>query len=272
MAFSSFSKNGVLLPITEATIPLSNIEYAYGFGVYETIRVTDAHAWFLDDHLDRLMHSATTIELRHPFERSAIKKWISDLTEANKEGSFNLKILLIGARKPEDCLLFILPLSPLFPDRKLYRDGATASTFRHERMFPQAKILNMFPSYYAYSRARAQGHYDALFVNRNGEVTEGTRTNVLAIRGKTLISPPTAEILEGVMRKHVLACAKENGYGLVEEAVPLSSIGSLDGLFLTSTSSKIMPLKSVDDVNLAIPEALKELIKAFDNYLETQKQ
>ncbi len=270
MSTSVFSRNGELLPAAEAVIPLSNIEYAYGFGVYETVRSTDGKARFLEDHLDRLFQSADIIELRHPYGRDQIRTWISGLLDAIGDGSYNLKILLIGARKPEDCLLFILPLSPLFPDRKLYRDGATAMTFPHERMFPQAKILNMFPSYYAYSRARGQGHYDALFVNRDGNVTEGTRTNVLGIRGKTLVSPPEKQILEGVMRKHVLECAKANGYDVSEEDIPLSSLKNLDGLFLTSTSSKILPLRNVDEVELAIPEALKELMKAFDLYVDGQ--
>ncbi len=267
MILQQFSKNGVLLPMNEAVVPFSNIEYAYGFGVYENVRVTDGHAWFLDDHVSRLMHSARVIDLRHPFAADDVKQWILKLIGTVGDAACNLKILLIGARKTEDCQLIILPLTPLFPDRKLYRDGATAITFPYERMFPQAKTLNMFPSYMAYSQARAKGCYDALLINRDGCVTEGTRTNFFAMNGKTVYSPPTKEILEGVTRMHVLKAALAAGYELTEKDLPLTSLKDYEGVFLTSTSSKIMPLRKIDEQEWSIPETLKELMKVFEQYL-----
>src|SRR3990167_8822085 len=67
MDFKYFSRNGKILPIEDATIPLSNIEYQYGFGVYESIRIANGTPLFLNEHLERLENSAKIIGLEHSF-------------------------------------------------------------------------------------------------------------------------------------------------------------------------------------------------------------
>jgi len=176
MEFKYFSKNGELLPIEKAVVPLSNVEYQYGFGVYENIRVHDGAPYFLKDHIERLEESARIIGLAHSFDGAFVGKSIAKLTEKNGRESYNIKILLVGGKEPS---LFILCLNPLFPDKKLYAEGATFVTYEYERQFPHAKTLNMLPSYLAYKKAREVGCYDALLVNSKGCVTEGTRTSRL---------------------------------------------------------------------------------------------
>ncbi len=269
MAFDFFSKNGEILAMAEASIPLSNIEYAYGFGVYETIRVVHGKSIFLQEHLRRLLKSAETIELAHALTEENIGEWIGALLRKINADTCNLKLLLIGGRTSEQATLWILPLAPLFPDKKLFRDGISVVTMQHERFLPHAKTLNMLPSYLFYRKAKEAGCYDALLVDRNGNLTEGTRTNLLAMKNRTILSPPTKDILEGVMRANVLSIAKKNGYEFREEHIPLNDIQSYDGLFLTSTSSKILPISRIDGTTIGIPEALKELMNVFDAYLET---
>ena len=264
MDFRYFSKNGEILPIEEAAVPLSNIEYQYGFGVYENIRVNDGIPFFLNDHIERLQESARIINLEHPFSDTAVHGGIAALIEKTGKKTYNLKILLIGGREPS---LFILPLNPLFPDKKLYRNGADLITHECERPFPHAKTLNMLQSYLAYKKAREAGAYDALLVNKKGCITEGTRTNFFCMRGRTLISPPESEILLGVTRKAVLNVARENGFALEERDIRIAGARACDGAFVTSTSSKIVPVRSIDSHPLgAIPAALRELMEAFDAF------
>lgn len=270
MAFDVFSRNGTILPADQAVMPLSNIEYAYGFGVYESIRVVKGKPLFLQQHLERLEASAKAISLQHPFTIEAIDTWTREIVKRVEGDAVNLKMLLIGAKDPANAQLFIVPLSPLFPDKRLYVRGATVVSVMHERFMPQAKTLNMLPSYMAYSKAKAAGCYDALYVNRAGFITEGTRTNFFAIRGRTLISPPKSEILEGVTLLNVISVAKKNGYEISYEDIPLSRIADFDGAFLTSTSSKIMPLSKIDDTEMKIPEALLELMKHFEAFIDAE--
>ena len=269
MDIQYFSKNGKLLPLTDATIPLENIAYQYGFGVYETIRVRNKIAYFTKQHIERLLQSAKLIELEHIYALPEIDSYIQEVTQKNNTQNCNLKILLIGGKDTEDTLLFILPLAPLYPDKKIYINGVTVKTAQYERFLPNAKTLNMLQSYMHYTKAGRKGHYDALFLDDKNNVLEGSRTNFFVIKDKTLITPPKEKVLEGVTRQTVIAAAKKSGFIVEEKIINISELGDFDGAFLTATSAKIIPLIQIDDFKFdGISSNLKELIRIYNNFLE----
>lgn len=268
MTFDYFSKNGKVLPIVEATIPLSSIEYSYGFGVYETLRVSNRQIYFLKDHIERLIESARIISLEHPFTEKEIEESINQIIKENNAETCNIKMLLIGASKKEEVQLFIICLNPLFPDKKLYRDGASFTTYKYERVFPHAKTLNMLQSYLAYREAKKLGAYDALLINRDGNITEGTRTNFFCIKDQTIYTPPEKNILLGVTRKAILKVAAEYGYEVLEKDIKIDDVSSYDGAFISSTSSKIVPIKSIGGQILKPQsDSLKKFMSLFDDFL-----
>lgn len=263
-----FSRNGELLPLDQAVIPLDNIEYSYGFGVYETMKVRKGVLYFVEQHVDRLFLSAELIRLSHPFTKSQIITWTRAVVSENHLLASNIKILLIGGKTAADANLYIIPLAPLFPDRKLYKTGVDTITFQYERYLPNAKSLNMLPSYLIYRQAQEAGCYDALLIDRDGSIREGTRTNFFTIQGTTIISPPSELILEGVTRKTILHVAQVHGYSYQEKLIPYSSISTFDGAFLTSTSTKIVPIKRIDShVFPEIPAAVRQLMRLYDTFL-----
>lgn len=268
MQYAHFSKNGRILPVEQASIPLDNIAYSYGFGVYESMRVSGGVIYFMLDHLERLMGSAQEIVLEHSFSVEFITDAINELLKANQAEACNLKLLLIGGRTADDAQLLIQCLNPLFPDRKLYKQGATLITENYERSYPHAKTLNMLPSYLAYRRAQNAGAYDALLIDDSGNITEGTRTNFFALSGKTLVSSPESKILLGVMRKVVLKVAAENGFIVQERDFSFDALGDYDAALVTSTSAKIMPIRSIDTHEFGEPsEPLQQLMKLTDDFL-----
>ena len=268
MSFNFFSRNGNILPVAEAQVPLGNIEYAYGFGVYESIRVSNRVVYFLDEHIERLLGSARVIGLEHPFSGEMVADAIAELLAKNAADTCNVKILLIGGRTAGESQLDILCLNPLFPDKKMYRDGVACVTYPYERPFPHAKTLNMLQSYLAYRKAKEAGAYDALLIDKQGCITEGTRTNFFCIQGRTLFSPDESAILPGVTRKAVLKVAVDSGFAVEQKDIRLADVQEYDGAFLTSTSSGIMPVATIESFKFKEqPTALKELIAAFDAFL-----
>lgn len=267
MSYQYFSHNGQILPVDQANVPLSSVEYSYGYGVYETIRATKGRAQYVEDHCARLLESAKIIGIEHNLTADSIKSIITELLKQNEVDACNLKILLIGGQTPESADLYMLCLNPLYPDRKLYKDGAHCVTQHYQRPFPHAKSLNMLQSFLAYKEAKKAGAYDALAVNNDGNITEGTRTNFFAIKDRSIISPPSDEVLLGVTRDHVLKAAMQAGFELSEQDIPADQLANYDGFFLTSTSSKIMPISSIDDQTFEIPEALRELMQAYDEFI-----
>ncbi len=272
MEFNIFSKNGKVLPITDATVSLLSVEYAYGFGVYETLRVSNKKALFLEDHVERLLKSAEIIKLNHSLSGQDIQQFTNNLIAKTDVDTYNMKMLLIGATKPEDVSFYIFCSNPLFVDKKLYRDGIKTITAQYERSYPHSKSLNMLGSYIAYRDAKQHDCYDAILVNRDGNITEGTRTNFFTIKGNVIYSPPEKDILLGVTRKNIIEVAKNNGFVVEEQNISLASLKDYDGAFLTSTSTKIVPIKKINDFEYGeIPDSLKKLMLVFDEYLSGLK-
>lgn len=270
MEYTYFSHNGKLLPIEQAVVPLSNIEYSYGFGVYETIRVAGGVLYFAEQHAQRLMQSARIINLEHEFDESFIENAVRALVKETKAQAYNLKVLLIGGRTASEADLYITCLNPLFPERKLYRTGVAVTSEHVERLYPQAKTLNMFTSYEAYRHAQQKGAYDALLINQAGCITEGTRTNFFGLKGQTLVSPLASSCLHGVTRHHVITVAKAQGFAIEETEIKLDAVKEYDSVFITSTPLKVMPIRSIDDQvwDHPISPALGELMKAYDHYID----
>ncbi len=263
-----FSLNGVLVPVNEAKVAWDDIEVTYGYGVYETLKVRKGRVYFPEMHEERLFHSAKLVDVDHPWKNGDVQQYLENLILANQAMDANLKVLLYGGCTQETARLVIIQLAPLFPDRKLYRDGAAAITWEGERWLPRAKSLNMLQSSMAFNAAQKAGAYDALFVNRNSEITEGTRTNFWFTDNQKLYTPPEEEVLEGVTQLTVITCAREAGIEVVRKPFPLKAAGDWDGLFLTSTSTKIMPLKAVDTRVFEIPQLVLKMEKLYDEWLK----
>jgi branched-subunit amino acid aminotransferase/4-amino-4-deoxychorismate lyase len=127
----------------------------------------------------------------------------------------------------------------------------------------------MLQSYLAYKKAKEANAYDALLIDNDGCITEGTRTNFFCILGKTIISPPEDKILLGVTRKAVLKVAKDSGFKYDERPITWGEMQNYGGAFITSTSSKIIPVRSIDgqDIPRTDASSLRLLMEQFDEFL-----
>jgi branched-subunit amino acid aminotransferase/4-amino-4-deoxychorismate lyase len=267
--------NGELRPTDDAFVPIDDINFAYGFGVYETLKLRDGIVYFADRHADRLLHSAEIIELAHPFSRTDVEAAVGKLARANDLRDANVKMLLIGSPKvdgTEGAHLYVFMLNPLFPPRELYRTGAHAICFEGERRYPRAKSLDMLTSTLAFREARRAGAYDALLVDRDGEITEGTRTNLFYTDGKAIYEPPHDRALLGVTKLTLREVLEQRGIELSERPLLRAEVGSWAGYFLTSTSSKVMPVTRIDEHHFEIPAIVRDVMKAYDSFLATYRE
>ena len=263
------SINGNLVPPEQAVVPIDDVSFGYGYGVYETLKLRRGVVFFPERHENRLFHSAAAIGLPHSLRDGDVVNQVRALIAANPTvHDANIKLLLIGGRSADDARLFIVLLNPLYPDRKLYRDGAAVITYRGERRYPEAKTLEMLMSTLAYRAAREAAAYDALLVAGDGVVTEGTRTNFFAIDGETVLTAPTGRVLLGVTQITLGEVLAEEGLELRELAIHVDDLGHHDGYFLSSTSSKVMPIGSIDGRRVEIPSLVRRIIAAYDRFLD----
>ena len=269
MIGNQFLLNGKLFPSEEGKISVDNLEFSYGYGVYEVLKVRNNITYFPEHHIERLFNSAKTIGLQHSLTSECLHNYIKELVDTIPEESFNLKILLVGNGSGAD--LYIFATSPLYLHSHSYTKGVSAITYQGERQFVHAKTLNMLMSYLAYKKSKSLGAYDAILVDRDGLIREGTRTNLFYTDGQTIYTTPKEYVLDGVTRKMVIGALNKHGLQVIEKTLYQNELAKYQGYFFTSTSSNILPITKIDDASFLIPEIVKKAIKIYDSFIEEYK-
>jgi len=266
--------DGLLGPPGEARISVFDRGFLYGDSVYEVVRTYRGHPFELAAHLRRLAHSAERIglELRWEARRTAAEL-LRTLEAARGEdppdpaaapwnaGERYARIVMtrgageIGldpalAVDPK-AIVIVQPLRA--PPLAAYREGVKVCVVGVEHVPPQAvdptaKTGNYLSHVLALREARAQGAHEALMLDRDGFATEGTTSNVFAVRGGAVLTPPLgAGILEGVTRGIVLGLARDLGAPVREEPLRPRHLDEAEEIFVTSTAREVLPVTRLGD-------------------------
>ena len=112
---------------------------------------------------------------------------------------------------------------------------------------------------------RAGGLYEVLLTDRNGCITEGSRSNVFFIRGNDVYTSPSEKVLLGVTRSKVIEIIQEEGFGLHYESVKKDDLASFDAAFISGTSPKVLPISSIGDEKYDVDEPLlRDIMRWYD--------
>ncbi|PIR05402.1 hypothetical protein COV56_02985 [Candidatus Kuenenbacteria bacterium CG11_big_fil_rev_8_21_14_0_20_37_9] len=257
-------KNGELIEKNKACISVYNKALFFDFAVYSNIKVVQGKMFLPELEIEKLFESAKTIGVEHNFTKEKIIEWMKKLIKENNIKDALVRVLLIGPEKEMEPTLFLFPVGLTFYPNKFYNEGIKLITFEGERLFPTSKTKDLLLGYIAYRKAANQGAIDALLIDRDKNVREGTRSSFFVIKGNTLIAPPKEKVLEGVTRKIILEIAQKI-MKVKEEDIPIKKIKQYDGHFITGTTLNVMPVKQINDIILRdeIGEKVKELQKLF---------
>ena len=112
--------------------------------------------------------------------------------------------------------------------------------------------------------------YESLLVDREGCITEGSKSNFFLIRNNCLFSAPEGTILQGITRKYVLDIAAEKGISVIHQKITMNDLGKYEAAFICGTSPKILPVRKVNAIQYD-PEhpILKILIESYNTIMET---
>lgn len=251
-------KNLELIEEKDAVIPVTQRELFSSFGVYESIKVLDGKVEHTGDHLHRLLASARILKLKHNFKIDDIAVSLDRLVKANKDMDVSLKVQLIGGNDPS--LFAFTTKLPVYPP-EFYTDGVKVISYIGERIFPHAKSNCLLLNYMASREAIAAGALDAILIDRSGYALEGSRSNLFAVKGNTIITSET-DVLYGVTRKRVLTIAEDLGFFIDLKKIFLLDIkqGSFNEVFITSTSMGAIPVSTIDDISIGSSFPVTSLI------------
>jgi len=114
--------------------------------------------------------------------------------------------------------------------------------------------------------------FEAILVNEDGTVSEGSRSNIFFVKGNKLVTSPDSAVLLGVTRNKVAEVCESNGIEVEKRIIKIDELESFDGAFITGTSNDVLPIKSIDKIvyNSADNDTVK---KASELYLnEVRKE
>ena len=281
--------NGELLPADEARVSVFDHGLLYGDGVFEGIRSYNGRVLKLRTHLRRLAASARSIHLPLNYSIDELDAAVRRTLEANdiREGYVRLCVtrgvgtLGINPRNcRESCTFIIADTIALYP-QELYERGmpiVTAATIRNHpaALSPRIKSMNYLNNILAKIEALNAGVSEAVMLNHQGYVTEGTGDNLFLVRADeggepVLVTPPLhAGILEGVTRNLVMQLARERGLEVRELDLTRHDLYTADECFLTGTAAEVIPVTRVDDrpVGEGLPGPVTQrLNRAFRDYV-----
>jgi branched-chain amino acid aminotransferase len=280
--------NSSLVPESKAKVSVFDHGFLYGDGIYETMRSYEGVVFMLDEHIRRLYRSASLIQLAIPKSATEIKSAINKTLKANSLKNAYVRLTISrGPGKigldPELCAkpTFVIVTNEFkdYPD-SFYKKGVKliiSSVKRNlkEAINPQIKSLNFLNNILAKIEAKKKNAYEALMLNSQGHLAEGTICNVFFVlkkRNKPVLCTPSLDcgILDGITRNIVLELAKKNGITTREGRFKKEDIYKASEVFITNTTMEIMPVSKIDSVSYKVGaitkllhDAYKENVKAY---------
>lgn len=256
--------NGELVEWRNATTHVLTHTLHYGMGVFEGVRAyetANGPAIFrLQDHTDRLFRSAKILGMNLPFSKEQINQAHLDVVKANKLKSCYFRPMAfygsgkLGVAPKQDDVQVIVAAWPwgAYLGEEGLEQGIrvkTSSFTRHHVNITMCKAKangNYMNSILANNEATADGYDEALLLDVDGFVAEGSGENIFIIRKGKLYTPDLTSALEGITRDTVVQIASEMGLQIIEKRITRDEVYSADEAFFTGTAAEVTPIRELD--------------------------
>lgn len=250
--------NGEFKRDDEISVDYNDRAFYFGDGVYEVVRVYDNEFFTLEEHMDRLVRSASEIEI-NGLEREKLIEIITQLKERNsiENGSIYIQVSRgIDPRShayPAGAEPVVLAYMNALSRPSLQMENGvkiiTANDYRWLKC--HVKSLNLLANVMEKERAVRAGAHETV-LHRDGVVTEGSSTNVFIVSDGVLRTHPANHlILNGITRQEVLKIAQEREIEYLEKPFTVDELKAADEVFITSTTQEVTPVSSVDGERIA---------------------
>jgi branched-chain amino acid aminotransferase len=193
---------------------------------------------------------------------------IHQLIQANPDGSGNIKIFIKSLN--DGPLIRLLYFNPhQYPTAEQFQNGVSVILFNAIRQNPNAKVMDVLLRNETEKAKSEEDAYEVLLVDKNGNITEGSRSNVFFIKKDQLITPPVQNVLEGVTRKHIIKLCIENQIPVSEQIAHQQVLEEMEAVFITGTSRRVLPVSGIGNqaYNVSHP-FIKKLQQLFENHVQ----
>ncbi len=247
--------NGAFVPLAEAKVSIEDRGFQFGDAIYEVIRTYNGRPFAIEAHLARLERSATALDLTQPY---SCAEWTHHVLEGIRRAAYpeaKIYIQLSRGVAPRDhaysvegpptVVMTVREFHPL--DRSVQAAGVEVMTTEDIRWGRcDIKSVNLLANVLARQQAKQAQVFEAILV-KEGLVTEGAVSNVMVVRGGTVVTAPEgSRILSGVTRDVVLELARDEGLPIQERFISQAELYGADEAFLTGTTVEVLAVVRVD--------------------------
>jgi len=270
--------NGNLLPKEKALIPLTDLGLLRSYSVFEYFRVLEGIPIFIEDHLDRLFRSVSTMQLDLPWTKDEIRTMCHELITANDTQEAGLRIIVTGGYSedgytPTRANIYMTLHKPPVYSPHDFTKGRNLITSNFTREVPEVKTTIYVHSIQHQKKMKDMNAIELLY-HTDGLITECSRSNIFFVDHNDVLITPANTILHGITRRHVLNIAQEK-YTVEERDILLNEIPKMKEAFLTSSTKGVYPIVKIEDTiigNGKVGNITADLNNSFkkytSNYLE----
>jgi branched-chain amino acid aminotransferase len=252
--------DGSFVDAAEAKVSVFDHGLLYGDGIFEGIRLYQRCVYRLEEHLERLEHSAKAILLKIPLSRREMAEVVCEACRRNGLVDGYIRLLVTRGPgslglSPASCkkasVIVIADKIQLYPP-EVYAQGLKVVTVPTRRCNPAAlnpavKSLNYLNNILAKIEAAQQGALEAIMLNDQGYVAECTGDNLFLVHKGVICTPDvSAGALRGITRQTILDLAGPLGMPVVEKNLTRYDVWCADECFLTGTAAEVIPVVMVD--------------------------
>jgi branched-chain amino acid aminotransferase len=256
--------DGEMVPWREATTHVLTHTLHYGLGVFEGVRAYKAEQgtaiFRLQEHTDRLFRSAKILNMSMPFDKAAVNEATrAAVRENNLESAYIRPMCFYGSEGMglrADNLKTHVMVAAWEWGAYLGADNMqkgikvrTSSYTRHHVNVTMCKAKangNYINSMLALQEALACGCDEALLLDVDGFVAEGSGENFFMLRNGTIYTPELTSALEGITRETIMQIANECGYEVREKRITRDEVYAADEAFFTGTAAEVTPMRELD--------------------------
>jgi branched-chain amino acid aminotransferase len=256
-----FGKKLILNGRIESADIFDNSLVYEGDSIYEVIRMVKGSPVFFYDHMERLATSASLQKKKMLADADTLKKYIIRLSKSERKKDINLKIVFNYNKGEENYLIYFI--EPIYPTEYQYRNGVKGILFYAERKDPESKVINHKLRSSIFHKLILEGGYEAILVNGNGVITEGSRSNIFFIKNDVLYTAPDSMVLSGITRRHILDICAEQDISVKMVCLKAAKLSEYEAVFMTGSSPMVLAFNSIDDkkfkVRVPVIEKLRQL-------------
>lgn len=254
-----YSVNGTLRTTRDTTA----FDRIGGGAIYEVVKLIDGAPLFFEDHMARMRRSAALLGASLDKPELEILSDIQKLAEKNRCRHINVK--LVSAHPDGEDLFLVYFIQSEYPGPEAYARGVHTIRFSGERECPHVKTLAGSFRKRVRQILEDAGAYEALLVDDDGFITEGSRSNIFFLKEGGIYTPPAGAVLLGVTRGQVTDICRELGIPVTEKPLHIDDLDHLQGAFITGTTVDVLPVASIDAIRIPSVSApdIRNIIEAF---------